>query len=197
MARQSHLDFVLTRWANLPDRGAAPASGARSISAASIPLTPEMSRQLRAELGRVAGTPAELLAKRDDVPRGLNGRIVKGWVYREVKAVDAASWNFVIALLAQTPDKAFARPISGRRNMKAAPGRIVIPDKDRAALQAHRNRTGAGGAIVLNGATDKPPGLSLGMIAGWLSGRTRTADPAHIRYVLKRYARLPDNIIRR
>ena len=68
-----------------------------------------------------------------------------------------------------------------------------ITEAERAVLINHRKRTGVGGSILLRGATDKPQGLSAGMISGWLTGTTMTALPTHISYVIRRYIAQPDH----
>lgn len=112
-ARQLHIDYVLGKWASLgnsarrigadglalPKRGRRHASDARSIG-----ITQEMQAQLRAEMVRTAIGFATILNDADDAPTGLNSRIIRGWLYRDVQTADEGHWNFVIARYAALPD---------------------------------------------------------------------------------------------
>lgn len=73
------------------------------------------------------------------------------------------------------------------------PNHRLITEAERAALRQHRERTGIGASRLLDGASDKPDGLTFPMVASWLSGKTKAADPAHLRYVLDRYAAIRDS----
>ncbi len=112
-ASQSHVDYVMDRWAILPDnaghvspngvllpkRGKRFADGAKRIA-----MTEEMSKLLRAEMVRTGIGFADILGGADDAPEGLNGRIIKGWLYGDVLTTDERYWNFVIARYAALPD---------------------------------------------------------------------------------------------
>lgn len=112
-APQSHVDYVLAKWASLgddagrigPDGVALPKRGRRHAShARSISVTEEMRTQLRAEMARTGIGFADILNGADDAPDGLNSRIIKGWLYGDVQTTDESYWHFVIARYAALPD---------------------------------------------------------------------------------------------
>lgn len=93
-APQSHIDYVLAKWASLgdnagrigPDGVALPKRGRRHArDAISISMTEEMRTQLRAEMARTGIGFANILDGADDAPDGLNSRIIRGWLYGDVQ----------------------------------------------------------------------------------------------------------------
>lgn len=118
-APQSHIDYVLAKWASLgddagrtgPDGHALPKRGRRHASDARlIGITKEKQAQLRAEMARTGIGFTDILGGADDVPEGLNSRIVRGWLYGDVQTADESYWYFVIARYAALPD---GMPIQG------------------------------------------------------------------------------------
>lgn len=112
-APQSHIDYVLAKWASLgdnagrigPDGVALPKRGRRHArDAISISMTEEMRTQLRAEMARTGIGFADILNGADDAPDGLNRRIIRGWLYGDVQKADQSYWHFVIARYAALPD---------------------------------------------------------------------------------------------
>lgn len=112
-ASQSHVDYVMDRWASLPDKAGRvspngvllPKRGKRFADGAKrIAVTEEMSKLLRAEMVRTGIGFADILGGADDSPEGLNSRIIKGWLYGDVLTTNERYWNFVIARYAALPD---------------------------------------------------------------------------------------------
>jgi len=199
-ARQDHIDCVLNLWASLPDDNERTfadgtvmtprASGSHLPGNEWIYITPDFSRHLKSELARVGADPARLLAGRDDKPADLSPRIIHGLLYGHARTAHAGQWEYVRNLLLSLEDGALRQE---RKSPAPYPPRNPrIPEADLLALRQHRARTGIGGNSLLNGASDKPAGLSGPMVSTWLSGRTTTAIPEHVSYVLARYAAQPD-----
>lgn len=114
-APESHIAYVLARWAELPDHPVRSAHdggrrgrlGRRHAKTGEmwIEVTDEMRNRLRRELERTGSIVSRLLDGQDNLPHGLNRRVVNGWLYGEIGKADAARWRFVIALLQDRPDK--------------------------------------------------------------------------------------------
>ena len=154
-------------------------------------LTDEMSALLRAEFARTGLGFATVLDGAAGIPARLTPRIVRGWLYRNAHTVDAVHWRFVIALLANAPDRIGAPPFAEKPPRKVFsnfPDHRALTDEERAALKFHRDRTGIGASVLLRGATDKPDGLAASMITSWMSEKPPRANPEYVRYVLERYA---------
>lgn len=198
-APQAHINYVLAKLASLPDREEAKARPRqtrwpRSADERWILLTTDMRTELSVKIEAAGVTPESLLAGATDLPERLSVRVVRSWIHGEVKSLNADHWAYVLNRLGTRPLGLSTVPFKPRkaRNKIASnfPGHRALTDAERAALRAHRKRTGLGAARLLNDAADKPKGLSAAMISGWLTGKTQTADPALIAYVLARYADL-------
>lgn len=59
-------------------------------------------------------------------------------------------------------------------------------------LRFHRDRTGIGPDRLLQGAHDRPKGLSSKTIISWLGEAVESAKPRYLAYVLDRWSTLPD-----
>ncbi len=203
-ALPAHLDYVLKRWAKLPDDtgrvlsdGTVLLKGGRRglISESWVSLTEKMSAKLNAEFTRTGASPHTFLDDLQDAPAQLTSRIIKTWVYSQAKTVNTELWDFVMMQLKALPDhKAGGIIRKPRKKFKNRPDHREITDIERETLKAHRQRTSVGAIRMMRGATDKPKGLQGYMINGWMSGTTRTALPQHIIYVLARYADYPTRI---
>lgn len=107
-----HVDYVMDRWASLPDaesvirdgkpvtkRGKRFADGAKRID-----VTEEMPKLLRSELARTGMNHATMLDGLADVPTGLTARMIRGWLYQDVATTNESYWNFVLKWLNDLPD---------------------------------------------------------------------------------------------
>jgi hypothetical protein len=173
-AKPLHVRYVLARFAALPTNR-------------DIPLTPGMSAALEADFIRTGTGAGTFLKRRSDLPPGLTWQIILGWIDGTARWVSQAHWEYVTSRLRALPDT--ASPPNAIRSAKI--GRTLIDPRDLGELRDHRARTGIGGAVLLRSATDKPKALTPAMISGWLSGRSETAIPEHVIYVLTRYRSWP------
>ncbi|MEC3949290.1 hypothetical protein [Sphingobium sp. HWE2-09] len=112
-ARARHIDYVMSRWASLPDNAGRVSSNGSPLpkrgkrfadSAKRIEVTAEMSRLLRSELARTGIDHATLLDGMSHVPEGLNARIIAGWLYRQAATTNEIYWAFVMTWLGAAPD---------------------------------------------------------------------------------------------
>jgi hypothetical protein len=117
----------MSKWAKLPDDagrigsdGAAlPKRGKRfSDGERRIELTEDMAVSLRTELARTALDHATLLDGLENVPDGLNARIIRGWLYRDTKTASEEYWRFVLTHLQAAPDFTGSLPVPMRKPRK-------------------------------------------------------------------------------
>lgn len=74
--------------------------------------------------------------------------------------------------------------------------RIPVSKTTVEKINREMKRTGAGPIRLIKRTTQKPPlGLNAEIIAGWKRGRTKTAEPDHIKWVLNALADLPTRIM--
>ncbi|HKX79695.1 MAG TPA: hypothetical protein VJM34_14345 [Novosphingobium sp.] len=199
-APQAHIDYALAQWIALPDYDAVHGQLCASRSRHDavdlwIPFTTDMQADILEQFERKGMTPERLLEGAPNRPDKPTLHVLRGWIYGQVKSTRLAHWTFVLERLATMQDAPQPGRINERRPNKIAanyPDHRPITDAERSALRAHRQRTGIGGSVLLDKAADKPKGLSAAMVGLWLTGKTRTADPSFIAYVLTRYERLPD-----
>ena len=125
-----HLDYVLQYLASLPDNAGRTAPDGKELAKRGRPfptgvtriaVTEEMSKQLRAELARTNIDHATLLDKIENIPAGLSARIIRGWLYRDVKTTNENHWTSVIEYLRQQPDFTGTLPVSIRKARKTTP----------------------------------------------------------------------------
>lgn len=176
-AAPDHVAYILARWATLPTNNR-------------IPLTAEMRAQLRAEFRRTGSGPVLLMKRAPDIPPGLTHQIIQDWVSNRPKPHTASEthWNYVSGRLGAMPDYVVA-PVRFVETLHQR--KIEITADEFAELHHHRQRTGIGGAILLRGASDKPEGLTPGMVSGWLNRHATRAAPGFVAYVLARYRAWP------
>jgi hypothetical protein len=162
-------------------------------SSQAVGISSAIRKELKAERKRTATTALALLRDAEDLPDGLTGSLVNRWIGGIAKSAPQRQIDYVLARWRALPDGAGLRPRpkqipakpEGRRS--DWPDHRPILDEDRAALEAHRERTKIGASTLLKGATDLPPGLTPNVVSSWLTGRAKTADPTHFAYVLARW----------
>ena len=66
--------------------------------------------------------------------------------------------------------------------------RVTVTQKQQHQLLAEKKRTGVGVLKLLRGTRkERPEGITVSMIEGWMSGEVSTAFPEHLNWVFKRY----------
>jgi hypothetical protein len=163
-----------------------------------IPLDKIMKARLRAETRRTGTAARELLRGQAGIPPGLTPRVVNRWLLGAVATVPESQFRFVLDLLAELPDSSAIspdgqyKPKSGRR-VVASDGVWIDVTPDMAAqLKSEFARTGLKAAALLARCQDAPPGLTAVVIANWVTMRSKRANPEFWRYVIERFAAMPD-----
>lgn len=164
------------------------------------PITKAIRQKLRSEIRRTGTTAIMLLQGADDLPEGLTVAHVNRWISGIVKEAPKSHIDHVLAKWASLGDDAgriapdgHALPKRGRRH--ASDARLIgITEEMQAQLRAEMTRTGIGFADILGGTDDVPEGLNSRIIRGWLYGDVQTADESYWRFVMARYAALPEGI---
>lgn len=140
-------------------------------------------------------------------PAGLTSAIVDGWLRGRIRKAEPELLRAVLERYASLPDddrltittpprerRAKARP--AQPPTQKPPNRQVayvpITLEWIAAIKAHRTRTGVYDHVFIRDWPDKPQGLTFSVLGSWLNGKTRTANPALLAAVMRRYEGLPD-----
>lgn len=169
-ASAAQFDYVLKRWAILPDNRR-------------IPFTPDMRTHLEAEFRRTGTGSVTVLAKAADCPEGLTPALIQTLLRKNINTILESHWAFLQDRLRGIPDGSSASKSVAEKYRAGA----AISEDDLTELRRLREATGVGGAVLLNGANDKPAGLTAAIINGWVTGAIRTARPDFVSYVLARY----------
>lgn len=131
-APRCQFDYVIARWAALPDNPNVTADGVPirkrgkrypKASGRWIEVTEAMSANLRAEFARTGADHTKLLSGAADLPEGLTTRIILGWLYRHVQTTRAAHWDYVAARLGAMPD--FVGPLTPLRKPRSGKAEIT------------------------------------------------------------------------
>ncbi|MFC3229154.1 hypothetical protein ACFOGJ_18050 [Marinibaculum pumilum] len=111
-----------------------------------------------------------LLAGADDVPRGLNGRLIDSWFFGPTKIARSQHYEWVLARWQDLAAKALS----------------PITDEIWAKLTDAHARSGITVADLLDD-PDAPDDLEPDHITGWIEGRIKSAPYGHIEFVLGRW----------
>lgn len=75
--------------------------------------------------------------------------------------------------------------------------RVKINRQTKALIEQEISRTGLGPQAILRGTrTNRPDGMSFGIIQAWRSGQIKTAREDHLEYLLERWRSMPNAITR-
>lgn len=190
-ARRDHLDWALACWRSLPDL-TQPDPAALGLSGyemhkGRIVLTDEIRDRLRALQQRSGKGPEALLswAKRCglDVPKGLAASQPAQWMSGAIGAMKPDHLVFII--------EAWERACTGEPSPRGG-----LRDEDLELLCRHREDGFLPGA-AFEGAQDVPEGLTVYVVANWLTGQARTVRSDHLEWVKARCAALAESPTRR
>jgi hypothetical protein len=180
-ADQMLIDYVLEAYRAMPNHQDNANARWRHTEAARIPLTPDMVETIRREMQRT-GLTADAVCNLATPP--LRRSIIINWLSGRLRSVPAAQWNDILDALARAPSVPL---VPHRPSLKINHRLPPIADDDLATLAALRREAGVSPAKLLKNAATKPPMLTPEMAARWLTGRTRSADPTHVAYVIQLY----------
>lgn len=143
-----------------------------------VALTPEMTAALRLHAERTGVGPHVLVKNHLADGQGITEASVYRWMNGSVKAVFDARYDLVLRIWESLP---------ALRDHRAGNGPEI-----RAALRAHRERTGMGIVKLLKGRDDLPEGLKIATMENFYHGRTETVPAEHLDYVTKLWEALPE-----
>jgi hypothetical protein len=139
--------------------------------------TKESFRQkIRTERKRT-GLSLPALMKGDDVPEGLTLPMVQNFLAGKGSNLTPKNIDYILSRYAALP----TREQRGRERRK---NYVDITEEIKFELQGHIKRTGVNTVRILYHVKDKPGKLSSMTIAGWVSGRTKSADKDKLELVL-------------
>ena len=186
-ARADHWQYVFNAWQSLPRR---------------IAVTEAMRAQLIALRTATRIGPYRLLRLGPEpVPLGLKPAVISGCLSGRLMTVRADHWRYIVVTweslaAAQAGRPAFTGNTDQQRETKVSPApspppmpleRVRVTDDLRRQLCAHRERTGLGPGALLSRLNNRPEGLSVGAVSGWLAGTVTTAPRHHLEYILREW----------
>ena len=180
-ADQFAIDYVLEAYRALPNYKDNANARWRPTVAERMPLTPDMVSTIRRDMLRT-GLTADDVCKLITPP--LRRSVITNWLSGRLRSVPAQQWRDILDALARVPS---APLLPQRESLKIKHRLPPISDKDLATLAELRRATGLTPAKLMKNATSKPLMLSPEIAAQWLTGRTRSADPTHVAYVIELY----------
>ena len=177
-ARRDQLEWVLQRWSEVTPV---------------VSVTPELIKEIEAQLKRTGITPRALIARIDPPLDKLRPELVTRWVKGTTKTARQDHLDAVLNALLAAPD---ARP----REKRAYIGRdkfqrrLEFDDALRIALDVERERTGIQASEMLKYfyRGKVPDGLSAGMISAWLNTSPKTVPADLYEWTLAAWRALPD-----
>lgn len=132
---------------------------------------------MRQHIERTGLGPQALIAKVENPPVGLNRPLIAAWLGRKLKTARKDILDFVMEQWRKQPDTNF----------------IDLKPELVAVMNAEKQRTGVGECALLRGLRPKEHGgLTSGMVRQWLGGTTKSAEKAHVDFVMARWSALPD-----
>jgi hypothetical protein len=177
-ARRDQLEWVLQRWSEVTPV---------------VSVTPELIKEIEAQLKRTGITPRALIARIDPPLDKLRPELVTRWVKGTTKTARQDHLDAVLNALRAAPD---ARP----REKRAYIGRdkfqrrLEFDDALRIALDVERERTGIQASEMLKYfyRGKVPDGLNAGMISAWLNTSPKTVPADLYEWTLAAWRALPD-----
>jgi hypothetical protein len=165
-----------------------------------IRISKDQLTHLNAEFRRAGYTAKRLLANRQDIPDGLDVRLIQRWLNGWAKEASVLHLTYIQNLLAVMPDydrlsKEEAKSLRPYARTKPDAGQWVdLTAEMLTHLSSELIRTGASVPELLRSPQTAPVGLTAGIIACWRSGRTATVNPEFWVFVVDRLAQLPDRL---
>ncbi|MBZ0098556.1 MAG: hypothetical protein K8F30_05705 [Taibaiella sp.] len=189
MAEKAHIDFILGCWAHEPNVQKKGQGGKRrKISKTYIAA-------LEFEQKRTGVKIPQLLKQSEGVPFGLTVFIVREWLKGNVKQAFPEYLDFVLNAYKALPDKKPSTKVrrtlplpSGDKPIKQLLRSTLSPISTQtlARMRHYRDTTGILPGFIFKNASDIPKGLKSTAVAGWLNGNIKSAEPAHVEWVLNR-----------
>lgn len=204
MAEESHLNYVLKKWQELPQvkpyyrQSTKPASHERmprmKRSALTEEITEEVRGLLQSKFNQGTITAKSFLRRFSPVPDGLTENTLSRWVNGSAKKARKEHLTFVLEHLGKVPvlSQEDTQKFESIKKFSSHINREIINEKDVLEIKLHQARTGVGATKLLKNAKNIPEGLASSMITAWTNHHVRTAYPEHIKYVLELWRKTPD-----
>ena len=222
-APRDHLDYVLASWKALCAEPCGRDTGSHAPAGGHIFITSETRDALNAHKHRTRLTPYRLFERLDDEPPDLWWYMVQDWLDGATLTADPDHVSYVLdqwaAQAAAESDASAHRGASDEHSPpedQAADGEPPSHDRSgddeagdnecppiprdpitpdiRLKLLAERDRTGLGPGALLSRLDDRPEGLGISAITGWLAGTVTTAPRHHLEYVLSEWQKAPARV---
>lgn len=154
-----------------------------------IPVSKEFLWRLNLEIQRTGMPPSTLinsLKRKEEVK--VHAYTVTTWLSGKTKLADRTEMNWLLQCYADLSNKQMNKPLA--RPISKFDAVAPIAAADLLKMQQYRDVLGILPGRIFEGATDIPDDLNTYRISGWLNENTKTANPAHIEWVLKRCCEL-------
>lgn len=191
LVKKRHLYEVLGYLKNLPD-------GYGGGDKTYIPLTPEMLAGIRRHKERSGAGPTKLAGLLRQFGVNLTPSRVHHILAGKSQTVRKGEIQPLLKILEDLPDKTPPKPkkqsISGGHRVKRRstnPGYTKIPEQKIQEMRDHKERTGISAEKLLKFALGKPEFLDYHMVNNWIAGKTKTALPEWVDYVLNLWEARP------
>jgi hypothetical protein len=171
------IDYVLKAYRAQPD------TPKRFRKKKRIPIDMTFLKKLESELNRTGCTVAGIFKGDFNCPEGLTLNIVGMWRRGNVKKAFPHYMEAVLEYLECLPDKS-AKPKIESLAIHEASQPIATLDLER--MQQYRDILGILPGKVFDGVKDVPVGLNRYLVSGWLNENSKTAQPDHVDWILKR-----------
>jgi len=153
-----------------------------------IKLTDDIREQIEAERLRTRCGVKALFVRTPNLPDGLTMSKIDNWLRGNSATIRKDHLKFVLKAYAALPDN--AKSLLSKRTEKGRKSRlgyVRITEPTRRELISLQAETKIYPTALLRGVANCPETLKPRMIRNWLSGKTKTADKAHLDLVLNRW----------
>lgn len=148
-----------------------------------IPVSEQFLWQLNLEIQRTGIPPNTLInnLKKEEVK--VKGYTITAWLSGRTKQAVLSEMNWVLKQYAALSNKKIRKPIA---TISRYDGLSPIAAVDLQKMRQYREVLGILPSRVFDGAKDIPKNLSTNTVSGWLNSVTKSANPVHVEWVLKR-----------
>lgn len=162
-------------------------------------ITQEIRERIQNEIDRTGIRIYHLLRRASvEQKNHVKGYTVKAWLNGSAQKANKCDIDYILGLYAKTPDKPTANKpkYPDKNSTRVNPKKVrtfdlrfvslfEIPQTDIKMLRDYRDQYKILPSKIFKYAKEPPPsGVNSYMIRNWLGGRTKRADPDHIKWVL-------------
>lgn len=185
-AFDTHIEYIFKCYAMEPDKARFKSQSKR------VKISKSYLQKLKAEQERTGASSSDLLkTNTGDIPKGLKVQTIYSWSQKKVHTAFPEYMDFVLERYKALPTKLDEEnadfPVSGVKKYSDIRQESLeeISETDFKKLKFYQSLGFLPGR-VLKLAQDAPNALSSHLIASWLSGTVKKADPALLEWALKR-----------